>query len=808
MRLNRHCRLISQLSAVVLFCFLSVAGSVKAAPVVLDSFAYSSDEAERRWIGKDGSPRVVSSSTGLELPCPFSTGRDRVYWDREVKLDLSAFTSFELDLTCYKPTALRHLGLYFKSGNGWFVCNRPLRRAGRQRLSLLKTDFSVEGSPSGWHRIDTIRLSPWKGSRNVTSVMVHSLSARRDSIMLIQGTSSTPDDGERAAASKVTQRLSRWLKDMDVAHGILTDDEVTDDALANASVLVLGYNPALPKQEFAAIRRFAERGGKLFVCYSADRRLADLMKLKLGDYTASEFPDRWNAITFGDSEEWHVPEKVYQQSWNIRPVYPADKEGRVIAYWESGAGKKSDDPAVVATDSGIWVTHILLDDGHENKKRMVAALLAHLDPGIWPAVARHALNDAGRIDSFASLMDATSSISSAGRGLSSARAISVHLASAEKEYEKALSHYEHVRYPEVLAACGRLRDELVKAYALTQTQRDGEFRGVWDHHALGLYPGDWDRTAELLAGHGITAIFPNVFWGATAHYRSEVLPRSDTERLYGDQLADCITAAHKRGLQVHAWKVCWKLDGAPDSFMKQMSREGRLQMTSSGKELPWLSPSHPANRELELRAIAEVVQKYNVDGIHLDYIRFPMSKGCYSPASRREFEKWLGAKVDRWPGSVSGSGKLTGKFREWRRELITGHVANIRETINRINPRVKLSAAVFGKYPECSESVGQDWGTWLKRGYVDFVCPMNYTENPSQFAAWTHDQLSLPGAKGRVYPGIGVTAAESQLGPDRVLEQIGTLRRLGAAGFVLFDLDTTLRDQTLPALSLGASKKN
>ena len=123
-----------------------------------------------------------------------------------------------------------------------------------------------------------------------------------------------------------------------------------------------------------------------------------------------------------------------------------------------------------------------------------------------------------------------------------------------------------------------------------------------------------------------------------------------------------------------------------------------------------------------------------------------------------------------------------------------------------MKPDLKISAAVFGRYPQCVDSVGQDWATWLDRGYVDFVCPMNYTTERAEFASLTRNQLVRAGGRGKIYPGLGVSSSKSQLSADQVIAQVNTLRVLGADGFVLFGLSRSMRDETLPMLSLGITR--
>jgi uncharacterized lipoprotein YddW (UPF0748 family) len=123
--------------------------------------------------------------------------------------------------------------------------------------------------------------------------------------------------------------------------------------------------------------------------------------------------------------------------------------------------------------------------------------------------------------------------------------------------------------------------------------------------------------------------------------------------------------------------------------------------------------------------------------------------------------------------------------------------------VKRVRPGAQVSAAVFGKYPLCRESVGQDWVLWLRKNYVDFVCPMNYAADTRDFASLTRRQFALYPSRRRIIPGLGVTAAESRLGAVEVIDQIAELRRIRAPGFMLFDLNRVLTEEILPVLRLG-----
>ena len=92
-------------------------------------------------------------------------------------------------------------------------------------------------------------------------------------------------------------------------------------------------------------------------------------------------------------------------------------------------------------------------------------------------------------------------------------------------------------------------------------------------------------------------------------------------------------------------------------------------------------------------------------------------------------------------------------------------------------------------------------------GFVANVLPMNYTQDQVKYQEWLTQQTANPAVAKRVVSGIGVTAAESRLDAIDVIEQINLARRFGTAGFALFDLDTTLRNEILPVLRLGVTNR-
>ncbi len=775
----------------------------------LDLFAAGRAEAAAKaWIPGPGTPAAALSPAppaGVLFAGPFDPGLDRLYWDRAAALDLRPYDRLELDLTCTRPAAIRTLGLYFKSGAGWYVWLTPLPEAGRQTLALALPEAGIEGQPDGWDAIRAVRFSLTRGLDPSAAVVMHGLRARRSALMIVQGTLSLSADGERAYARSVALRWSRWLNAQGIAHGLTDDDGVAAGRLKQADLAILPYNAFPPDRELRALEAFVKRGGILLVCYGAEPRLAELLGVRLGQYRAQRAPGQWSAFQFTAQAPRGVPEVVRQDSSNILPAYPSDPKARVIAWWRNAAGQVSSDPAWLQSPRGFWMTHVLLDDDAANKQRLLVALLGAVRPSAWQDAARTAAARAGRIGPFHRWEDADTGIARLAQGTRDEALIGGLLARARGEADAMARALEERRPADALEQERRLAATLTEAYARVQRPKPGEFRGVWDHSGFGLYPGNWTQTCRLLAEAGMTAVFPNVLWTGLAHTESRVAPRSDLAARYGDQLTQCVAAARAAGIEVHPWKVCWTLARAPASLVATLRQAGRLQRAADGREVAWLCPSHPDNVRLELDAVAEALACPGIAGIHLDYIRYPDAQSCYCAGCRRRFEQALGAPVPDWPaGAVSGA--QAARYRAWRAARITDFVRAVRTAARRAGPRLKVSAAVFPDPASSIDSIGQDWGLWLREDLVDFVCPMNYTAAAGAFEAYLRPQLALPRAAGRVYPGLGVTAAESQLAPDQTILQILGARQAGAAGFVLFDLSPTLERDILPALRLGVSR--
>jgi uncharacterized lipoprotein YddW (UPF0748 family) len=633
------------------------------------------------------------------------------------------------------------------------------------------------------------------------SVLVVSLCGTQPVGVVLPVNEKTTSATELLAAKHTAQPIVSMLAELGIESRTFDEIKVAHGALNGCSVAILPNNPTVDVACVAALQRFCESGGKLFICYSLPPRLSETLGFGRAKYVKQKRPGQFAEMRFDAKDILGLPPSVRQASWNITAVEPIGHHARVIASWYDDAKQPTGLQAILLSDRGAFLSHVVLADDAQQKKKLLAAVLGHLAPSLWNDMAKVAIRNASSVGHCKTTEEMASYWKSATGDEKTLAAAQETLQSAEKALAAG-------RAFEAFESAKRARESLVDAYLRTVPSRTPEGRGVWNHSGTGAYPGDWERSAKLLADNGFNMIFPNMLWGGLAHYASDVLPRSEVFRKYGDQVAQCCEAAHRHGIEVHVWKVSFNLSTAPKDFIETMRREGRTQVTAKGKPADWLCPSHPENRKLELDSLLEVARKYPIDGLHFDYIRYPDGSHCYCDGCRKRFEAETGRKIDDadWPKACF-SGERKQEYRDWRCRQITALVEAVRQEARKIRPALKISAAVFGGYPDCRKSVGQDWAAWVKAGYVDFLCPMDYSIDDNEFVALVQKQLELVEGRIPLYPGIGATATGIHMTPDRVMGQIHLARSLGAAGWTVFNFDANTAATIVPGVGLGAGRQ-
>jgi uncharacterized lipoprotein YddW (UPF0748 family) len=315
-----------------------------------------------------------------------------------------------------------------------------------------------------------------------------------------------------------------------------------------------------------------------------------------------------------------------------------------------------------------------------------------------------------------------------------------------------------------------------------------ELRGVWVSDTPRL---DWEEATSELQRAGFNTMYVNL--------------ASSGARLYSgganDPVARGIELAHRRGLAVHAKVIVMFMFKAPASFQREMIHAGRVMRGADLQPIKqsgatWLCPSQLANRELVAAAVADILQRYRVDGVQFDYIRFNEQPSCFCPHCRQEFERATGTRVKRWPAAVLEGAQVV-RFNEWRRQIINDWIRDLAATVRRLRPGLPASAAVFPDLDRAREEKAQDWKLWLERGDVDYVCTMTYTTDPRDFDAQIRKQQLAARSRNQIVVGIGSWKLERL---SQLEDRIERVRRHGAPGFVLFSYDDAAARNFLPRL--------
>ena len=503
------------------------------------------------------------------------------------------------------------------------------------------------------------------------------------------------------------KHMVRWLGQNGISADFVDEDKVST-GLAGKKLAFL----VTPKSaHYAALSAFCSRGGRMFAFYCDSPKIASLFGVRLGAYRKDDGRGAFSKVVFGPTAPRGAPQEIVQSSANIFSAQPIQGKSSVIATWQDRAGRSTGEPAVLASNAGWWMTHVMLADGDEKAKaQFLSSVVGMCVPGAWSYAAFAAREKAAR--------------------------------------------------------------EADRAYALAQKPRAGEIRAVWEHSGQGLYPGDWPRTFRELKRYGITDLFVNVAGAGFAHYPSRVLPQSAVVARQGDQLAACLKAAAGTGIRVHAWILCFNATRGSPAFLKELEKKGWRIKNKKGVLTEYLDPSNAGLRDYLTSAAEEIVRRYAVHGVHLDFVRW-----------------YEGARLPRNAAAA-----------------VAAFVAKARARVKRLRPAVLFTTAVFGKYPSCVGAVGQDWESWLDAGLVDWIVPMNYLEDNAKYTAFVQQQCRTPSHAKKVVSGIGVTAIESRLGVRQVIDQVKIARQVGAAGVAFFDLDYTLVNDILPYLRLGLFK--
>ncbi|MBQ7634695.1 MAG: family 10 glycosylhydrolase [Bacteroidaceae bacterium] len=335
--------------------------------------------------------------------------------------------------------------------------------------------------------------------------------------------------------------------------------------------------------------------------------------------------------------------------------------------------------------------------------------------------------------------------------------------------------------PDVLPAVAQPRHEMRGVWLTTLSNLD------WPSRPATTAAGEQQQREELcrmldgLKAAGINTVFFQTRVRGTVVYPSEIEPwdacmtGTPGRAPSYDPLRFVIDECHKRHMQLHAWVVAYPIhkSAAAKRLGAQALSKRKPALCQLCGDQWMMDPGVPGTAEHIAAVCAEIVRKYDVDGINLDYIRYP--------------EKSIPFRDD-------ATYRRYGQGRDrsaWRRDNVTRAVRAIHDAVRAIKPWVRLSCSPVGKYADlplhsargwnARDAVYQDAVAWLRDGLMDLLLPMMYFTG-DHFYPFAVDWQERAAHSEDIVPGLGIyflSPRERNWSLDVVTREMAFLRSLG-----------------------------
>ena len=324
-------------------------------------------------------------------------------------------------------------------------------------------------------------------------------------------------------------------------------------------------------------------------------------------------------------------------------------------------------------------------------------------------------------------------------------------------------------------------------------------KAAWIHHLPKEGPDAVRRVARRLSEAGFDLVIPCIknpdgyldYHGTTANVRPEFKD--------WDPLQVLAEEARRVGLKVHAW-CCVFPEGAGSRLLAEhpeyVARDSNgAELIAGIHKIRWACTSRPEVQDYEFAMYQELLTRFDIDGVHLDYIRYnhPANgqHACFCAYCRETFKQETGAEP-----SLDQATRDWAAWVDWRTANVTRFVERLHLSAKANN--MEVSAAVFPEYPACVVDIGQDWEDWARRRLVDYIFPMNYTMNAKIAVKRARNHAAaLAGSGVPLWEGLWNRPAMST---TMLLEQVRGVLAQGAQGIVIFEY-FGLDDGDLRALS-------
>jgi len=383
------------------------------------------------------------------------------------------------------------------------------------------------------------------------------------------------------------------------------------------------------------------------------------------------------------------------------------------------------------------------------------------------------------------------------------------LIAAKEKQQNFINLFRQGKYDEGKREWTEAQTILWNNYPTDRLVAEPEIRAIWlDRGTIVQAKSEADLAVlfDRLSRAGINTIFFETINASYTIYPSRVAPEQNPLIQGWDPLASAVKLAHERGMELHAW--VWVFAAAnqrhnlvinkPLNYLGPVlsqkpdwgitDKNGNLFDFSSQYKKAFLDPANPEVRQYLLSVLDEIVTRYKVDGIQLDYIRYPFQDPKadqtfgYSQISRQLFQQQTG--VD--PITLNPKDRLWDEWVRFKTEQVDTLVVQASQLIKQKRPEILLSTAVFPiPTQERLNRIQQNWESWSTNHWVDMIVLMTYTIDNNNIAAMTEPLFDQRLESTLLLPGIRLLDLPDSVAIDRTQ----LLRQLPAGGYSLFAVE-------------------
>lgn len=598
------------------------------------------------------------------------------------------------------------------------------------------------------------------------------------------------------------------------------DIEAGQSKLSGYKLIVVPLLVDIPATEVAALNAYQSAGGKLLITDGAGVAGSGALQLMalagvqaLNRVTLKEVGNlNWPREPLPLSAEFAIASVVSE----LTPTASA----KALASWQNSQA--------VITRSGNcaflgWAPG--LQGEISSNSQLIAQILDELAPGITQQAAVQI--SYAEYQTLSSELDYLAKRTDEAVKTAKQADFSVPLKTIQSFYDSGLEHvkafneaYRDRRFLEADERLQKARQDFAMAFAQAMPVRPVEARCIWLDRGTIVATKGPKGMADLfdkLKSAGINVVYFETNNAGFTMYPSKMASQNP-ETLGWDPFGTALAEARKRKMEFHAWFWIFNVGNAKHNPIigKEADYPGPVltshdftwALTSStGSLLPpkqfeyWLDPSNPDCRRYCKDLIVEVMNTYKVDGIQLDYIRYPFNnKGSemgFNWLARQKFERETGLSLDRMDDETRQM------WVHWKAAQITSFVKEVSDLIRPMQPGIRISAAVYA-FPRRMRvnAIQQEWETWVANGWVDTINPMTYVAVPKEFTEQASFVRESTQDKGLAYPGLSIR----QLDTAGLIELLDSSRVTGTLGTTMFAA-AHLDDKKVNVLKVGPYRR-